>query len=77
MKKKSLMLMGHATSISMEDEFWDALKELAQEKNTSIRQLITQIDMKRTTNLSSAVRVYILAEIQKKLIPVFLQKEKQ
>ncbi len=67
MKKKSLVIMGHATSISMEPEFWEQLKQIADEKKTSVSQLITVIDQNRETNLSSAVRVYILNELQKKL----------
>lgn len=68
MKKQSLNIMGHATSISMEPEFWEMLHQLTSDQKTSLRQVITQIDLQRTTNLSSAVRVYILKELQKKIL---------
>ena len=65
MQKKSVQLMGHKTSISLEPEFWQALAVLAKKENTSIRQIIIKIDTARTTNLASAIRVYILKELQK------------
>ncbi len=67
MQKKSVQLMGHKTSISLEPEFWQALSDLAKQKNTSIRQIIIQIDTERSTNLASAIRVYILSELKKQL----------
>lgn len=67
MKKKSIVITKHPTSVSLEPEFWEALQELALLKKTSVRQLIIQIDMQRKTNLSSALRVYILQELQKKM----------
>lgn len=60
MQKKSIQLTGHRTSISLEPEFWQALQQIAQQKNTSVRKLIIQIDNTRTSNLSSSLRVYIL-----------------
>lgn len=60
LKKHSIELFGHKTSISLEEEFWDALCEIATEKKTSVLSLIKQIDSKRTTPLSSAVRVFVL-----------------
>lgn len=70
MKKKSIIITKHPTSVSLEPEFWEALQKLALLKKTSVRQLIIQIDMQRKTNLSSALRVYILQEIQKQIIPL-------
>ncbi len=64
MKKKSVVLFGHATSVSLEDEFWEALQQIAQIKKTSVCSLITQVDKTRTTNLSSALRVFILNYFQ-------------
>ena len=52
--------MGHATSISMEEEFWIALKKIAEQKKSTVQQLVEQIDVERQGNLSSAIRVYIL-----------------
>jgi predicted DNA-binding ribbon-helix-helix protein len=66
-RKRSVMLAGHATSLSLEEAFWDALKLIAKTRNLSINGLIGQIDHDRCTkidgsssNLSSAVRVFVL-----------------
>lgn len=69
MKKFSIIIANrHATSISLEDEFYHALRQITEEKNTTINELITQIDKERTTqNLSSAIRIYILKSLQEKL----------
>lgn len=64
MKKKSVVLFGHATSVSLEDEFWQALQDIADNRQTSVSALIAQIDENRTTNLSSAIRVFILKQLQ-------------
>jgi len=67
MKKISVLIANrHATSISLEDEFVDALKEIAKKQKRNIKDIITEIDAQRQTeNLSSAVRVYVLKEIKK------------
>lgn len=67
MQKKSVQLTGHQTSVSLEKEFWETLKAIAREKKTSVRQLIISVDNQRSTNLASALRVFILIELQKKL----------
>ena len=64
MKKHSVELSGHRTSIALEDEFWQELKVIAKRKNTSVRQLLIQIDDIHQGNLSSAVRLFILREGQ-------------
>lgn len=67
MKKHSLVIQGHPTSVSLEDAFWKALKEIALTRQVSLTSLIADIDARRTTNLSSALRVFVLNEIQKKV----------
>ncbi|HFC05641.1 MAG TPA: aryl-sulfate sulfotransferase [Rhizobiales bacterium] len=63
--KRSITIAGHRTSLSLEPEFWDALKQLAKSKNLAIAQLITQIDATRgNRNLSSACRVFVLKALQ-------------
>ena len=64
MKKHSVELSGHRTSIALEDEFWLELKNIAKQKNTSVRQLLMQIDDNHQGNLSSAIRLFILREGQ-------------
>ena len=58
--KKSITIKKHRTSLSLEKEFWDALKIIAQEKKCSIENLITNIDANRNTSLASSIRVYLL-----------------
>ncbi len=62
MKKISVSLSGHQTSISLEDEFVVALNKIAKSENRSVASIIQEIDSTRTpeSNLSSAVRVWIL-----------------
>ncbi len=63
--KRSFRIRGHATSISLERAFWDALKEAAAARGQSTADLVTEIDAGRgRTNLSSAVRVWLLALAQ-------------
>ncbi len=58
--KRSVTIAGHTTSISLEAPFWDALKKIADGQNRSLAALITDIDERRGTNLSSALRLYVL-----------------
>ncbi len=62
MKKLSISLSGHQTSLSLEPEFVAALHDIAKAKNKPIAKIIDEIDESRTlgTNLSSAVRIWIL-----------------
>lgn len=61
MKKISVSLSGHHTSISLEPEFIDALREIANTRKCAIATIIGEIDSTRgTRNLSSAIRVWIL-----------------
>lgn len=59
-KKRSVVIAGHRTSISLENAFWDALRDLAAVRNLSVNQLVTEIDRGRRGNLSSAIRTYVL-----------------
>ena len=69
MKKLSVIIAGrHQTSISLEAEFIDEFKKIAQENNMTINQLVTEIDSKREhENLSSAIRVYILKHLKQQI----------
>jgi predicted DNA-binding ribbon-helix-helix protein len=61
MRKHSLVIAGHSTSISLESAFWDALREQARERGLSAAALVAEIDATRgEANLSSALRVHIL-----------------
>ncbi len=64
MKKRSVLIAGHPTSVSLEEEFWEALKGIAQTRGVSVNALIEEIDSTRSGNLSSAIRVYVLSAVQ-------------
>ena len=60
--KHSLTLRGHRTSVSLEDEFWQAFRTIAEEKGQPINSLAAEIDAARGTDLglASAIRLYVL-----------------
>ena len=66
MKKRSVSIHGHHTSLSLEDFFWDELAQIAQERGQSVARLITEIDHARETGLSSAVRLHIVQTLKQK-----------
>ena len=66
MKKRSVSIRGHRTSLSLEDPFWDELLLLANESGTSVAGLITEIDKNRQAGLSSAVRIFVLQTLKQK-----------
>jgi predicted DNA-binding ribbon-helix-helix protein len=57
--KHSLTIAGHATSLTLEPIFWDALQAAALAEGKALAALVAEIDEARTTNLSSAVRVWL------------------
>lgn len=57
--KHSLTIAGHATSLTLEPIFWDALQAAAVAEGKALAALVAEIDEARTTNLSSAVRVWL------------------
>jgi predicted DNA-binding ribbon-helix-helix protein len=67
-KKRTVVFSGHPTSVSLEDEFWKSLKEIAASRNSTVRALVAEIDSARSqTNLSSAIRLFVLQYYQAKL----------
>jgi predicted DNA-binding ribbon-helix-helix protein len=69
-RKRSVTIAGHSTSVSLEAAFWDVLKHIAAARDVSINALIESIDEGRSGNLSSAIRVFVLAEVAKTGVPV-------
>lgn len=63
--KRSVKIAGHATSVTLEAEFWDCLKELAEARGLSVNQVVAEIDCVRDGNLSSAIRVFVLNELKR------------
>ena len=63
--KRSVIIGGHKTSISLEDAFWNDLKEIADNQQETLSKLVSQIDEKRQqSNLSSAIRLYVLEHVR-------------
>lgn len=69
--KRSFSIKGHRTSISLEAEFWIALKDAAAEDNIALAGLISTIDKERgSSGLSSAVRIWLLHRYQARAKPL-------
>jgi predicted DNA-binding ribbon-helix-helix protein len=59
--KRSIVVGGHKTSVSLEDAFWSGLKEIAARRVTTLSELVSEVDKQRQhTNLSSALRLFVL-----------------
>jgi len=58
--KRSVILDGRKTSISLEKEFWDGLREIAEGEHTSTSALVSKIAQSSNANLSSSVRLFVL-----------------
>jgi predicted DNA-binding ribbon-helix-helix protein len=59
--KRSIIIANHKTSVSLEDKFWDSLKEIAIERDVTLGALVAAIDADREHgNLSSAIRLFVL-----------------
>ena len=74
MRKRSITIQGHQSSISLEDEFWDELAGIARARQLSVNALVTEIDKTRDRprgggagNLSSALRIYVLKQAKRKI----------
>lgn len=59
--KRSIVVAGHKTSVSLEEAFWNGMKEIASERNLTLSELVGEIDGGRQQgNLSSAIRLFVL-----------------
>ena len=73
MRKRSITIDGHRTSITLEDAFWEELAALARERGLSISALVAEINHARTApggspgNLSSALRLHVLESLKRKI----------
>jgi predicted DNA-binding ribbon-helix-helix protein len=64
--KRSVSIAGHRTSVTLEAPFWEALKDIAARRGASVQQVVGAVDAERgEQNLSSAIRVFVLAEARK------------
>jgi predicted DNA-binding ribbon-helix-helix protein len=69
LKKRSVNIAGHSTSVTLEHAFWSALKDIAEARQSSVAAIIAEIDRTRgedpgAPNLSSAIRVFVLRTLQ-------------
>jgi predicted DNA-binding ribbon-helix-helix protein len=63
--KRSIVIAGHKTSVSLEDAFWKGLKDIATAQHVTLSDLVAAIDtQRRHGNLSSAIRLYVLDHFQ-------------
>jgi predicted DNA-binding ribbon-helix-helix protein len=68
--KRSIVFAGRKTSVSLEDAFWDGLREIARLRRTTLSELVELIDAcKRGTNLCSAIRLFVLGAYRDGLVP--------
>ena len=59
--KRSVVIAGHKTSVSLEEEFWKSVKEIAGERDMTVTELVGEIDANREhDNLSSAIRLFVI-----------------
>lgn len=68
--KRSVRIAGHATSVSLEREFWEALGLIARRRGISVAALVAGIDEGRSGSLSSAIRLYVLARARSGDLPM-------
>ncbi|OSQ38561.1 ribbon-helix-helix domain-containing protein [Thalassospira mesophila] len=66
-RKRSITIAGHRTSFSLEDAFWQELQRIALREGHSIAEMVVLIDAGREGNLSSALRLYVLHDLQQRL----------
>jgi len=68
--KRSIVIAGHKTSVSLEDAFWKGLKEIAGDRNITLSDLVASIDTDRQQgNLSSAIRLFVLDHYRALMTP--------
>lgn len=68
MAKRSVIVAGHRTSVSLEAEFWDELSGLAKARRISLNALVAEVDATREGNLSSALRLFVLRTVKARAI---------
>ena len=67
--KRSIICADHQTSVTLEDAFWTGFKEIAAERDMTLGQVVATVDATRTqSNLSSAIRLFVLDYYVKKLL---------
>ena len=76
--KRSVVIDGHKTSVSLEEPFWNAVREITQARAMTVSALLHEIDSNRTNaNLSSAVRVFVLDHVRQIAIKAQLEQSEK
>ena len=76
--KRSIVIAGYKTSVSLEDAFWSSLKDIAARRGLSLSMQIAAIDQhRRTSNLSSAIRLFVLDYFRERAIGTMFIGERQ
>ncbi|MBY0381289.1 MAG: ribbon-helix-helix domain-containing protein [Xanthobacteraceae bacterium] len=76
--KRSVVVDGHKTSVSLEDAFWTSLREIATRRRVSLSMQIASIDQHRkTSNLSSAIRLFVLDYFRSRTVSAMYIGEKR
>lgn len=66
--KRSVVIGGHKTSVSLEEPFWNAVRAIAGHQQMTVSSLLRQIDLeRRNSNLSSAIRVFVLENVRSQM----------
>jgi predicted DNA-binding ribbon-helix-helix protein len=69
--KRSIVVGGHKTSVSLEEAFWSGVKEISGERGKTLSELVSEIDSsRRQGNLSSAIRLFVLDHFKAGVVPV-------
>ena len=63
-QKRSVVIAGHPTSVTLEPAFWDGLRAVARARGQSLNALVTEVDSRRNGNLSSALRLLVLESLR-------------
>jgi predicted DNA-binding ribbon-helix-helix protein len=67
--KRSIVVAGHKTSVSLEEAFWNGMKEISNERGLTLSELVGEIDgMRQQGNLSSAIRLFVLDHFRKRAV---------
>ena len=68
-KRRSVIVSGHRTSVSVEAAFWDELAAIAKRRGLSMNVLVSEIDRARSASLSAAIRLYVLEAVKSRAPP--------
>ena len=72
--KRSIVIAGHKTSVSLEEAFWSGLKQIASGRKRTLSEIVSTIDSQRTQgNLSSAIRLFVLDEYRHRIAAADVQ----